>query len=641
MTDCTCCHHTRDSGPGHRGYRDFLREPAVLFTIASGFLLAGAIVANPGLMLHDEVSPGNGEFIYLAAALVGSSYIWYSALCGIRRKQFTSDIPVSLATIAAIAIGQYPAAAVVAVLMLVGDLLEDYVAARADNAMEALAALLPDRVTVRRGGRDTTVPLEEVAAGDLVLVRSGERVPVDGTVVAGTASVNQATITGESVPVTKTCGDTVYAGTFNDCGAVEIRTEKTGDRTLIGRIRDLIAESKSQKPHVERMLDRYARLYTPAALLFGALVWLWSGDILRTITMLIVFCPCAIVLATPAALVASIGNAARHGNLVKSGLVIELMTTVDTVVFDKTGTLTIGKPVLAGVCPLGGCDPDELVRLAARAEKFSEHPLGRAVTGEALRRNLSVPDPDSFTVLPGRGVTAVIDSRPVVLGNETLMAEQGIAIPEEAAAVAAGAAQSARTAAFLAVDGTVTGVFAFEDAPRENAAEIVTQLTAQGIRCVMVTGDQEGAAFAAAKTLGITEAHANVLPHEKVDIVRSLQAAGRRVVFVGDGVNDGPALAAADVGIAMGLSGTDVAIETADIALLSDDLTALPYLHSLSKKALTTIRHNLIFSVGVLVVAVVLTVHGILTPVTGALVHELSSLPVIANAVLLIGYTVK
>jgi len=634
MSGCSCC------GKRHEGtgYRALLREPGTLFTLASGILLAVATVIDPGMLLHDTGTSSPGGFFYLVAALTGSAYIWYSAIRGIREGDFTSDIPVSLATLAAIAIGQYPAAAVVAVLLLTGGLLEDYVAARAGNAMEGLAALLPDRATVRRDGTDTRVPLGEVVPGEIVLVRSGERIPVDGYVLCGTASVNQAPITGESAAVEKQAGDTVYAGTFNECGALEIRTGKTGDSTLLGRIRELIDEAKEQKPPVERVLDRYARLYTPAALLLGAALWLWSGDLTRTITMLIVFCPCVIVLATPTALVAAIGNAARRGNLVKNGAAIESLASVDTVIFDKTGTLTEGKPALVSVIALTELPEGEILRMAACAEKFSEHPLGRAVTEEARRRTLPVPAPGSFAVFPGQGVRAVVGGEEVVIGNTAVLAGCGIAADRSAEKRVRERAGNAGTVTYMAVNGRIAAVLVFGDFLRPDAKNIVDRLQGAGVRCVIVTGDRRDAATRVGTTLGIAEVHAEVLPQDKVEIVRDMQKNGRRVAFVGDGVNDGPALAAADIGIAMGLSGTDIAIETADIALLSDDLAALPHLHALSRSTLLTIRNNLVFAVGVLVIAVLLTIPGILQPVTGALLHEFSSLPVIANSVRLIAY---
>ncbi len=620
-------------------YRDFLLAPGTLFTLASLLLLIAGIVATPSGL----VNPAHARTpLYLAAALVGSVYIWWSAIQGIRARDFTADIPVSLATAAAIAIGQYSAAAVVAVLLLLGGMLEEFVSARAGNALEALAALLPDRVCVRHNGEDIILPLEAVHTDDLVLIRSGDRIPVDGEITVGSASVNQAAITGESVPVDKQAGDAVFAGTLCEVGALEVRATKVGAQTTLGQIRRMVEEAQEQKAPIERILNRYAKFYTPCAILLGLGVWWWSGDLLRAITILIVFCPCVMVLATPTALVASIGNAALRGSLVKKGATVEALSKVDTVAFDKTGTLTTGRPRLTNVLPLGGLTKeevteDELLRLAASAEKFSEHPLGRAVVQSAAARGLTVPDPEEFTVLPGLGVRASVQGGELVLGRPRLLAEQGIAVSDENELRASNLAAVGRTVILVAQNRRVMGMLVFEDTLRPEAKRVVARLTQMGVRTVLVTGDNAATAQRIAAELGMSEVHADVLPAQKVAIVKGLQAEGRTVAFVGDGVNDGPALATAQVGIAMGLAGTDVAIETAEIALLSDDLAKLPHLLSLSRKAMRAIRENLLFSLGVLALAVGLAIPGILSPVTGALLHELSSIPVIANSARLIG----
>src|SRR6266571_376416 len=456
-------------------YHDFLLAPGTIFTSLSLLLLIAATIQTPDGLVN---SADAHTWLYLAAALVGSVYIWWSAIQGIRERDFTADIPVSFATATALIIGQYSAAAVVAVLLLLGGMLEEFVSARAGNALDELSKLLPDRVTLRRDGEDRVVPLEEVQNGDLVLIRSGDRIPVDGVVALGTASINQAAITGESLAVEKQPGDTVFAGTLNELGALEVRTTKVGEETTLGQIRRMVAEAQAQKAPIERILNRYAKFYTPAALLLGALVWWWSGDILRAITILIVFCPCVMVLATPTALVASIGNAALRGSLVKKGATIEAMAKVTAVAFDKTGTLTFGQPKLTTIQPLGQMSETELLRLAAIAEKLSEHPLGRAVVQAAIERELTIPDPETFTVLPGLGVRARIDDGEVVIGRPRLLSEQGIPVD------------------------------------------------------------------------------------------------------------------------------ADVAIETAEIALLSDDLTKLPHLLSLARQAMRAIKQNLIFSLSVLAIAV-------------------------------------
>src|SRR6266699_2303112 len=615
-------------------YRAFLLDPGTLFTFASLLLLIAATIQNPRGLVDAEQTRTP---LYLAAALVGSVYIWWSAFQGIRERDFTADIPVSFATAGALIIGQYSAAAVVAVLLLLGGMMEEFVSARAGNALDSLAKLLPDRVTVRRDGQDLVVSLEEVHSGDLVLIRSGDRIPVDGTVAMGTASVNQSAITGESLTVEKQVGDIVYAGTLNEVGALEVQTTKVGEETTLGHIRRMVAEAQEQKAPIERILDRYAKFYTPAALILGVLVWWWSGDILRAITILIVFCPCVMVLATPTALVASIGNAALRGSLVKKGATIEAMAKVNAVAFDKTGTLTFGQPRRTTIQPLGEMSETELLRLAASAEKLSEHPLGRAVLQAASAREIVVPDLEELTVLPGLGVRARIQDGDVVVGRPRLLSEQGITVGSDIAARARNLAAVGRTVILVAHNRQVVGMLALEDTLRPEASSVITRLGKLGIRTVLVTGDNTMTAERIAGALGISEVHAEVLPAQKVEIVKQLQAQGWSVAFVGDGVNDGPALGTANVGVAVGLGGTDVAMETADVALLSDDLARLHQLLSLSRQAMRAIKQNLIFSLSVLVIAVGLAIPGILSPVTGALLHELSSIPVIANSARLIG----
>ncbi len=513
-----------------------------------------------------------------------------------------------------------------AVLLLLGGMLEVFISARAGNALDSLAKLLPDRVTVRRNGEDRVVALSEVESHDLVLVRSGDRIPVDGSVEHGTASVNQAAITGESLPVDKQVGDQVYAGTLNEMGALEVRATKVGTETTLGQIRRMVEEAQEQKAPIERILNRYAKFYTPAALILGALVWWWSGDLLRAITILIVFCPCVMVLATPTALVASIGNAALRGSLVKKGATVEAMAKVTAVAFDKTGTVTFGQPKPTTIQPLADMTEIELLRLAAIAEKLSEHPLGRAVVQAALTRELTVTDPEEFTVLPGLGVRARLEDGEVVIGRPRLLSEQGIAVDAEVLARTKKLAEVSRTVILVAHNTRLIGMLVLEDTLRPQASSVITRLKKLGIRTILVTGDNVVTAQRIAGELGISEVHAEVLPAQKVEIVKQLQAQGHNVAFVGDGVNDGPALATANVGVAMGLGGTDVAIETAEIALLSDDLTKLPHLLSLSLRAMRAIKQNLIFSLSVLAIAVGLAIIGILAPVTGALDWDQGSL---------------
>jgi Cd2+/Zn2+-exporting ATPase len=604
-----------------------------LFTLAAFVLLVIAIAVHPdGAVSSTHRRSG----FYLAAALTGSLYIWWSAVRGICEGDFTADIPVSLATIAAIAVGYYSAAAVVAVLLLAGGLLEEFVSARAVRALDALASLLPDHVTVRRDGGEIDVPLAEVRLDDVVLVRPGERIPVDGTVIAGSAAVDQAAITGESVPVDRHPGDHVFAGTLASLGALEVRVTNVGTETTLGQIRRMVEEAQQQEAPIERVLDRYAKLYTPIAIVLAAALWIVTGEASRAITMLIVFCPCVMVLATPTALVASIGNAALRGTLVKQGATIEAMDKIDTICFDKTGTLTRGQPQLVQTIALDGVPDLELLRLAASAEKFSEHPLAQAILDAARAHDIPVEDPECFDALPGLGVRAQASGRSVLLGRPELLVEQGILVSDRLRAQTEQLAALGATVIAIALGDDPAGLFVLRDALRPDAKAVIARLNELETRTVLITGDNQWTAQRIAAELGITEVHAEVLPAGKAEIVRELQRQGRRVAFVGDGINDGPALAVADVGVAMGRGGTDLAIETADISLLADELARLPHLLGLSRAALKAIRQNLIFSLGVLAIAVGLTIPGLLTPISGALLHELSSIPVIANSARLI-----
>jgi Cd2+/Zn2+-exporting ATPase len=379
----------------------------------------------------------------------------------------------------------------------------------------------------------------------------------------------------------------------------------------------------------------------PTALISGALLWWYSGDVMRAITMLIVFCPCVIVLATPTALVAAIGNAALRGSLIKKGAIIESLSHVDTVVFDKTGTLTQGKPRLLQIIPLSKISESEVLRKGAAAEKFSEHPLGKALVSAATSQKMLLSDPESFEALPGLGIRARVEEEDLFMGRPGSLEEEGISISSEIQEKIASLETAGCSVILLAVGGRMEGLFIFEDELRPESKNLIQRLDEMGLNAVIVTGDNHAATQRVAEKIVIMQIFSEKMPQDKVEIVKELQSRGHKVAFVGEGVNDGPALAQADVGIAMGIAGTDVAIETADIGLLSDDLSKMPHLILVSRKAIKTIKHNLIFSLGVLAVAVALTVPGILTPITGALLHELSSIPVIVNSMRLIAYGPK
>ncbi|MHB1382807.1 MAG: heavy metal translocating P-type ATPase [Bellilinea sp.] len=549
----------------------------------------------------------------------------------------TAGFMASVAMIAAIIIGEYSAAALVVFMFAIGDWLESLTIARADNALKDLAKLIPATVTVIRDQKEIVLPIEQIISGDIVLVRSGERIGVDGLIRDGSGSVNQSAITGESMPIEKKVGDEVFAGTLNEVGAFEIKVTRIGAETTLGQIVKLVKDAQKSQAPVQRIANKYARILVPITFGIAVLVYLLTSDITRSITVLVVVCPCALVLATPTAVVAAIGNAAKRGMLVKSGAVIEQVGKVDVVAFDKTGTLTHGQPIVQQIIPLDGYQADQILSLAASIERGSEHPIGRSIVQAGIERQIELVSVDSFTVLPGYGVTGHVGAQQIVIGNRALLGERSILWTEEVDKQVQQLELQGQTVIPVAVNGVLKGLITLADTPRLEAKRAIAELKRIGIReVIMITGDNPRTADRIAKELGIDRVYAEVLPQDKLQIIRDLQAQGKKVAFVGDGVNDAPALAAAEVGIAMGLAGTDVALETADIGLMADEIERIPQIIGLSRSALRVIRQNVIFSMSMNVLSVVLGGFGIIGPVVGALMHEASALPVLANSARLI-----
>jgi Zn2+/Cd2+-exporting ATPase len=615
-------------------YRDFLLSKETILTFINGFLLIlGFILYLSGF---SEIS----RWSYLASAVIGGTPLFLFAAKGlIIRHDITAGVMASVAMIAAIIVGEYSAAALVVFMMSVGEWLENFTVARADNALRDLARLIPSTVTVRRDGQEFIVPIEEVTLRDTVVVHTGERVGVDGIVIKGSASLNQAAITGESMPVEKSEGDDIFAGTFNEVGTLEVKVSKLGQDTTLGQIVKLVKDAQSSQAPVQRIANKYAKILVPITFGIAIFVYLLSGDIIRSITVLVVVCPCALVLATPTAVVASIGNAAKRGILVKSGSVVEQIGKVDVVAFDKTGTLTHGRPKVNEVIPLNGLTCDELVRLAASAERYSEHPIGKSLVTACSDRKLQLDEPQEFTVLPGFGVTANLGGAQIMVGSRALLSEKGVLWPIQVEEQVRKLETAGQTVIAMAHGKEVAGLITLVDTTRTEAAQVVKDLKALGIsEVIMITGDNPRTAERISKELGIDRFFAEVLPQNKMDIIKSIQAEGKKVAFAGDGVNDAPALAAADIGIAMGLAGTDIALEVADIGLMNDDISRLPQIIDVSRKALVVIRQNVYFSMGINVLSVFLGGFGIIGPVIGALMHEFSALPVLANSARLINY---
>jgi Cd2+/Zn2+-exporting ATPase len=524
-------------------------------------------------------------------------------------------------------------------MMMFGEILENFTMARANNALTELASLIPAQATVLRQGQPISVPIGAITLSDTVLVRNGERIPVDGTVTGGAAAVDQSAITGESVPVDKAPGDQVFAGTINTAGTMEIRVEKLGRDTTLGTMVKLVEEAQKTQAPVQRLANRYAQYMVPITFAIAIGVYFLTGQIERAVTCLVVVCPCALVLATPTALVAAIGNAARHQAIVKTGAAMEALGTVDLVAFDKTGTLTFGRPTVALVVPLDGLTPCQLMAHAAAAERYSEHPLGRAIMAQAGGCCTPIPHAHDVQVLTGFGVRARANGRAVTVGNMALMASAGVQATAPQSARIATLEDDGMTVIPVGIDQELAGLIALRDEIRPESAAAVKALKMAGIsRTVMISGDNAAAVRAVAAQAGVDEFHAHVRPEEKLALIRRLQAEGHRVAYVGDGVNDAPALAVADLGIAMGIRGTDVAIETAKVALMSDDMHSLPHLLALSKETLRTVRVNVVFSMSMNVLALVLSTLGIIGPAYGALMHELSALPVLAYSARLVSF---
>ena len=573
---------------------------------------------------------------WVAIVLCGIPIVLEALIGLITAFDIKADVLVSLALIAAVLIGEDFAAGEVAFIMQLGALLEDVTVARARAGIEKLVHLTPQTARLLLPDGENIVPAEQVRVGDRLRVLPGESIPVDGVITSGQTSINQAVMTGESLPVDKTVGDEVSSGTVNQYGAFEMRATKVGEDSSIQRMIRLVQSADAGKARIVGLADRWATWIVVVALTAAALTWLITGEIIRAVTILVVFCPCALVLATPTAIMAAIGNATRHGFLVREGDALERLAAVRRIAFDKTGTLTYGTPrVVAVASTLAGLDRAGLYALAAGAEQLSEHPLGKAVVAGYREENSGEIAPaESFEMLPGRGVSAVVDGRRVLAGNPQLLADHSVAVSPDAERQRL--LEEGATMIYVAVDGVFAGYLALSDTLRAESAATIAALEAAGVRPVLLTGDHESAAGAIAARLGIREVRAGCLPEDKLEEIGRWQRDGVHVCMIGDGVNDAPALKKADVGIAMGGVGSDIAVEAADIALVDDEVKELPHLMALSRRMMSTIRMNLTFSMGLNFLAIFLAMAGTLNPVVGALVHNAGSVAVILNSALLL-----
>lgn len=576
------------------------------------------------------------DIAWVAIVLCGTPILIGAFKGVIFEHDIKADLLVSLALIASAATGEFFAAGEVALIMQIGSLLEDYTSGKAKEGIEKLISITPQTARVLRDGKTDTIPVEEVKKGDLLSVIAGETVPVDGTIVEGETSIDQSVMTGESIPVDKKAGDTVSSGTMNRFGAFTMRADSVSSDSSLQRMIKLAKEAEENKAPIVTAADKWATWLVLTALACAVVTWIVTGEFMRAVTVLVVFCPCAFILATPTAVLAGIGNAAKYGIIVRSGDALERLSKIKRVAFDKTGTLTYGKPKVSKAVSIdNNYSEDEILKFAALAEQQSEHPLGKAVwTAYAKKggKNEAVKD---FKVMAGLGISAEIAGTKVMVGKEDFMTSRNLSL-ENTEGICKKELDEGATVVYVALNKKIAGIVALKDTIREDAGKTIKKLTDAGITPMLLTGDNEYAARSISKAAGINDVRANLLPEDKMRIIKEYTGGTEPICMIGDGVNDALALATADAGIAMGGIGSDIAIESADAVLVSDDIKRIPYLFDLMRKVMKKIKVNIIASLIINLSAVILSAIGVLTPITGALWHNFGSVFVVINAALLL-----
>jgi len=624
----------------------YSRNKELVWSLAAGLLLSAGFAGERWLGVPRVVAIA----LYAGAYVFGGFDLVKHAVVSTRKSGFQFDIELLMivAAAGAAALGEWAEGAFLLFLFAIAHAMEHYALDRARGAIRALGELAPRRARVKRDGGEEEIPVEQVVRGAVVIVRPAERIPVDGTVSAGSSAVNQAPITGESVPVEKTVGAEVFAGTVNGDGALEITTTKAvGDRTL-DRIITLVAEAQTQKAPTQQFAERFERIFVPIVLVADVLLivvppmlglWTWSTSFYRGMALLVAATPCALAIGTPAAILAGIAQAARRGVLIKGGAHLEHLGGTRALAFDKTGTLTVGRPEVTDVRNLG-VTSEEVVRIAAAVERKSQHPLAEAIVRHAEARNIATPEAGDLESLTARGVRSTVDGKPVEIGSLRLWEELGVPISDNARAAVDELQQAGRSTVVVRYDGTFIGVFGIADRPREGVKEVLKRLRALGVSpLVMLSGDNSFVAEAIGKEVGVDSVRGNLLPEDKVTAIRELVAKHGQVGMVGDGVNDAPALANATIGIAMGAAGTAAALEAADVALMADDLGQLPFAIGLARQTRRIIKQNLVASLSVIALLVVATTTGLVGMGAAVAVHEGSTLLVIGNALRLLMFS--
>ena len=551
-------------------------------------------------------------------------------------SKISSALLISIAMFAAIAIGDLFAAGEVAFIMAIGALLEEATTNRAKKGLNQLIRLAPTKGRRIKGGTEEMIPAEEIQQGDVLRILPGETIPVDGTIIHGETSVDQSIMTGESLPVDKSVGDEVFCGTINRFGSIDMTATKVGENSSLQKLIRMVQEAENKQAPMQRIADKAASWLVPVALLIAVLAYGFTGNIVTAVTVLVVFCPCALVLATPTAIMAAIGQATKHGVIIKSGEALEKMGKVDTIAFDKTGTLTYGRLDVSDIILFDeAVSETALLSLAASAEAKSEHPLGKAIVACARAKKVPVMESTSFKMTAGRGIFAEVQGRKLLCGNEAFLLENGVSLDAPMNATLEQLRAQGKASLLVADGPKCIGLIALSDVLRPEAKDMVARLAEMHARTVLLTGDHQRTADYFARQAGILEVQAELLPQEKVRAIEALQRENRKVCMIGDGVNDAPALKTADVSVAMGSMGSDIAVDAADVALMSDDLSKIPYLKRLSNATVKTIQFSISLSMCINFVAIILSLMEVLTPTTGALVHNAGSCFVVLIAALL------
>ena len=601
-------------------------QKTVTFIIISSICLFMSLIQSVDELLHFNLS-------WVAIILCGLPIIKEAATCLYEEFDIKADVLVSLALIASVIIGEIFAAGEISVIMTIGALLEDLTVQKAQSGIENLVKLTPKQARIIRDNKEIMINADDIEIGDIVRVIAGETIPVDGVIIKGQSSIDESIMNGESLPVDKYVGDDVLSGTINQYSTFDIKATKTSQDSSLKRMIKLVKEADSKKAPIVSLTDRWATWIVVIALVSSIGTYLVTHQILRSVTILVVFCPCALVLATPTAIMAGIGNASKYGMLIKGGDVVERLSKIKNIAFDKTGTLTYGKLSVVEYKSFNPeYDDETFLKILASVEAYSEHPLGKAITSYYKENNEELLDIQNFIVNPGKGITANLGEKSILVGNLKLIKDVDINLNKDIINISEEFTKKGCTVIYLSIDNKLIGYVALSDILREEAKEVISYIKSQKINPVMLTGDNKNSAQNIANIVGIDDIHPSLLPEDKMNIIKNLEDSKSPTCMIGDGVNDALALKYSSVGISMGSIGSDIAIEASDIALASDDIKNIPYLLYLSKKTMKTIKLNVTFSLALNFLAIILAMTGILNPVVGALVHNLGSVFVILNS---------